>query len=91
VAESTEVQDPGTTGTGNAGTTATTGTTGTTGTPDAPAESVSVSEYTTQTSDAPAKAAARKPVVTGNALGTGRRKEAIARVRPVADQRQVAG
>jgi small subunit ribosomal protein S9 len=41
----------------------------------------SVSEYTTQTSDSPAKSAARKPVVTGNALGTGRRKEAIARVR----------
>jgi small subunit ribosomal protein S9 len=40
-----------------------------------------VSEYTTQTSDAPARAAARKPVVTGTALGTGRRKEAIARVR----------
>jgi small subunit ribosomal protein S9 len=40
-----------------------------------------VSEYTTQTSDAPARTAARKPVVTGTALGTGRRKEAIARVR----------
>jgi len=44
-----------------------------------------VSEYTTQTGDtAPggsAKPAARKPVVTGNALGTGRRKQAIARVR----------
>jgi small subunit ribosomal protein S9 len=40
-----------------------------------------VSEYTTQTSDAPARPAARKPVVTGTALGTGRRKEAIARVR----------
>jgi small subunit ribosomal protein S9 len=38
------------------------------------------SEYTTQTSDAP-KPAVRKPVVTGTALGTGRRKEAIARVR----------
>jgi small subunit ribosomal protein S9 len=49
------------------------------GTGDGAAESVS--EYTTQTSDAPAKSAARKPVVTGNALGTGRRKEAIARVR----------
>jgi len=33
-----------------------------------------VSEYTTET-------AARKPVVTGSALATGRRKEAIARVR----------
>ncbi|HEY1643249.1 MAG TPA: 30S ribosomal protein S9 [Streptosporangiaceae bacterium] len=41
-----------------------------------------MSEYTTQTSDSHAKSAAtRKPVVTGNALGTGRRKEAIARVR----------
>ncbi len=43
-----------------------------------------VSEYTTETGDAatagPARQA-RKPVVTGNALGTGRRKEAIARVR----------
>jgi small subunit ribosomal protein S9 len=47
-----------------------------------------VSEYTTQTGDTrpgdtqgrPA-ATARRPVVTGNALGTGRRKEAIARVR----------
>jgi small subunit ribosomal protein S9 len=42
----------------------------------------SVSEYTTQTGDShAAKAATRKPVVTGNAMGTGRRKEAIARVR----------
>jgi small subunit ribosomal protein S9 len=41
-----------------------------------------VSEYTTQTGDnAQARPAARKPVVTGKALGTGRRKEAIARVR----------
>ena len=43
-----------------------------------------VSEYTTETGDtAPGapRPAARKPVVTGNALGTGRRKEAIARVR----------
>ena len=40
------------------------------------------SEYTTESSqDAPARAAARRPVVTGNAGGTGRRKEAIARVR----------
>ena len=44
--------------------------------PDAP------SEYTTETAqDAPARAAARRPVVTGNAGATGRRKEAIARVR----------
>ena len=44
------------------------------------------SEYSTATGDAAAaaaaaKPAARKPVVTGKALGTGRRKEAIARVR----------
>jgi small subunit ribosomal protein S9 len=40
------------------------------------------SEYTTETSqDAPGRAVARRPVVTGNAAGTGRRKEAIARVR----------
>src|SRR5262249_61660466 len=42
-------------------------------------------EYTTEPGDppvaAPARPVARKPVVTGNALGTGRRKEAIARVR----------
>jgi len=43
----------------------------------------SLSEYSTQTSDSAKGSAAptRKPVVTGNALGTGRRKEAIARVR----------
>ena len=43
-----------------------------------------LSEYSTETGDAavgPARPAARKPVVTGSALGTGRRKEAIARVR----------
>lgn len=44
-----------------------------------------LSQYTTQTGDtapgAAAKPAARRPVVTGHALGTGRRKEAIARVR----------
>ncbi|MBO0836434.1 MAG: 30S ribosomal protein S9 [Actinobacteria bacterium] len=40
------------------------------------------SEYTTSTGDSPQpKPAVRKPVVTGTALGTGRRKEAIARVR----------
>jgi small subunit ribosomal protein S9 len=40
------------------------------------------SEYTTESSqDAPARAAVRRPVVTGNGAGTGRRKEAIARVR----------
>jgi small subunit ribosomal protein S9 len=44
-----------------------------------------VSDYSTQTPEpgasAPARSAARRPVVTGNAMGTGRRKEAIARVR----------
>jgi len=45
-----------------------------------------LTEYTTETGDTPEAApgraaAARKPVVTGNAMGTGRRKEAIARVR----------
>jgi small subunit ribosomal protein S9 len=40
------------------------------------------SEYTTESAqDGPARAATRRPVVTGNAAGTGRRKEAIARVR----------
>ncbi len=43
-----------------------------------------VSEYTTETAaDAGERQAARRPVVTGSALGTGRRKEAIARVRIV--------
>ena len=41
------------------------------------------SEYTTESTDATAPKAARRPVVTGNALGTGRRKEAVARVRIV--------
>jgi small subunit ribosomal protein S9 len=39
-----------------------------------------VSEYTTETAADGARKAAR-PVVTGKAMGTGRRKEAIARVR----------
>jgi small subunit ribosomal protein S9 len=44
------------------------------------------SHYTTESGEAPASpsakgGAARKPVVTGHALGTGRRKEAVARVR----------
>ena len=40
------------------------------------------SEYTTESAqDGPARAVARRPVVTGHAAGTGRRKEAIARVR----------
>jgi small subunit ribosomal protein S9 len=38
------------------------------------------SEYTTETTSEAGRRAAR-PVVTGNAMGTGRRKEAIARVR----------
>jgi small subunit ribosomal protein S9 len=43
-----------------------------------------VSEYTTETAaDVGERQAARRPVVTGSALGTGRRKEAIARVRIV--------
>jgi small subunit ribosomal protein S9 len=44
-----------------------------------------LSEYTTETPDAAEAGAgrpgARRPVVTGAAMGTGRRKEAIARVR----------
>jgi small subunit ribosomal protein S9 len=41
-----------------------------------------VSEYTTETAaEDPTRRAATRPVVTGRALGTGRRKEAIARVR----------
>jgi small subunit ribosomal protein S9 len=40
-----------------------------------------LSEYTTQTGDSQSRSAVRKPVVTGTALGTGRRKQAIARVR----------
>jgi small subunit ribosomal protein S9 len=40
------------------------------------------SEYTTETAqDASGRAVVRRPVVTGHAAGTGRRKEAIARVR----------
>jgi len=40
------------------------------------------SEYTTETAqDSPARPVVRRPVVTGHAGGTGRRKEAIARVR----------
>jgi small subunit ribosomal protein S9 len=42
------------------------------------------SEYTTESSEAtPAARAARRPIITGHAAGTGRRKEAIARVRIV--------
>jgi small subunit ribosomal protein S9 len=40
-----------------------------------------VSEYTTETGPEAGRRAPARPVVTGNALGTGRRKEAIARVR----------
>jgi small subunit ribosomal protein S9 len=41
------------------------------------------SEYTTESPDAAAPRTARRPVVTGHANGTGRRKEAVARVRIV--------
>ena len=40
-----------------------------------------VSEYTTETAPEAGRKAAARPVVTGKAMGTGRRKEAIARVR----------
>ncbi|MBO0818345.1 MAG: 30S ribosomal protein S9 [Actinobacteria bacterium] len=39
------------------------------------------SEYTTETAQDAGRRAAARPVVTGKAIGTGRRKEAIARVR----------
>ena len=64
--------------------------TGTTEVAEAPAVETAedagehVSEYTTETAAEPGeRQPARKPVVTGSALGTGRRKEAIARVRIV--------
>ena len=41
------------------------------------------SEYTSESPEAAAPRAARRPVVTGHASGLGRRKEAIARVRIV--------
>ena len=41
-----------------------------------------ISEYTTETAPE-AESPAARPVVTGTAVGTGRRKEAIARVRIV--------
>jgi small subunit ribosomal protein S9 len=41
------------------------------------------SEYTTESAEAAAPRAAQRPVITGHAAGTGRRKEAIARVRIV--------
>ena len=41
------------------------------------------SEYTTESSEGAAPRAATRPVITGHAAGTGRRKEAIARVRIV--------
>jgi small subunit ribosomal protein S9 len=52
------------------------------------------SEYTTETArDVPARAVSRRPVMTGYAAGTGRRKEAIARVRiqPGSGQWQING
>jgi len=64
--------------------------TGTTEVAEAPAVETAedagehVSEYTTETTaESGERQPARKPVVTGSALGTGRRKEAIARVRIV--------
>jgi small subunit ribosomal protein S9 len=70
VAEPTDVQDPATGAGANA-----------------PDDAEHLSEYTTETGEAAAapgrSAPGRKPVVTGKALGTGRRKEAIARVRIV--------
>ncbi len=47
----------------------------------AEAAEANVSEYTTETAPDAGRKAAAKPVVTGKAIGTGRRKEAIARVR----------
>ena len=41
------------------------------------------SEYTTESAEAAAPRATRRPVITGHANGTGRRKEAVARVRIV--------
>ena len=41
------------------------------------------SEYTTESAEAAAPRVARRPVITGHANGTGRRKEAVARVRIV--------
>jgi small subunit ribosomal protein S9 len=56
--------------------------------PEAPADEFSEenapSEYTTESADAgPASRVTRRPIITGHAGGTGRRKEAIARVRIV--------
>ncbi len=41
------------------------------------------SEYTTESAEVAAGPRARRPVITGHASGTGRRKEAVARVRIV--------
>jgi small subunit ribosomal protein S9 len=41
------------------------------------------SEYTSESAEAAAAPRARRPVITGHASGTGRRKEAVARVRIV--------
>ena len=41
------------------------------------------SEYTTESAEAAAPRVVRRPVITGHASGTGRRKEAVARVRIV--------
>jgi small subunit ribosomal protein S9 len=50
---------------------------------DSPDGEEAPSEYTSESSEAAAPRAARRPVVIGNAAGTGRRKEAVARVRIV--------
>jgi small subunit ribosomal protein S9 len=46
-------------------------------------EEAAPSEYTTESPEGGAPRAARRPVITGHANGTGRRKEAVARVRIV--------
>ena len=51
------------------------------GTQPEEAAEATVSEYTTETAPDAGRQAAAKPVVTGKAIATGRRKEAIARVR----------
>ena len=52
--------------------------------PEAEAEAEVVpSEYTTESTEAAAPRVATRPVITGRAAGTGRRKEAVARVRIV--------
>jgi small subunit ribosomal protein S9 len=50
---------------------------------DFEAEDAAPSEYTSESPEAAAPPRARRPVITGHASGTGRRKEAVARVRIV--------